>query len=325
MLRQKEQSEGPEIEEIETFLKVAELGGVTRAAKRLRVPKSTVSRRLARLEEKLGATLIQRTTRELTLTDVGIAYRDQAAVALDALSSANESVRAQQEAPKGHIKVTAPVDLGVLSLAELAAEFTRTHPDVTVEMILTERKMDLVAEGIDLAVRAAMSLPDSTMIARRLSGTEISLYASPEYLAQRGEPRTVAELSGHDLIAQRSTRGRSRLTLTGPGDAEETVDMRAVLTATDYLFTHKVAQLGRGIAALPDVFARCPNSLKPVLPGWFVGRGGIFVVYPGSRLLPARTRAFRDFLIARFDAMTVKPALVPVPAKVERPRRVATR
>lgn len=324
MLRQKEQSEGPELEEVETFLKVAELGGVTRAARRLRVPKSTVSRRLARLEEKLGATLIQRTTRELTLTDVGVAYREQAALALEALASANEAVRAQQDAPRGHLRVTAPVDIGVLTMADLVAEFARLYPEVTVEMILTERKMDLVAEGIDLAVRAASALPDSTLVARRLSGTEISLYASPEYLAERGEPTSVADLASHDLIAQRSTRGRARLTLTGPDGETESVDARVSLTATDFLFAHKLASLGRGIAVLPDIFARCPASLRGVLPGWVIGRGGVFVVHPGARLLPARTRVFREFLIERFEAIfSAHSHAAPQPRGPARKLRVA--
>src|SRR5690606_30227513 len=149
------------------------------------MPRSSVSRRIAQLEKRLGARLLHRTTRKLQLTDLGSAYFEQCARSLAEIDEAEQMVMAAQAIPRGRLKVTAPVDLGVNLLAPIITEFTQRYPEVFIEVELTQRVVDLVGEGFDLALRAG-SMPDSTLVARRIAGGSRRLMASPEYLERRG-------------------------------------------------------------------------------------------------------------------------------------------
>lgn len=300
MLHPAEQSEAPLLEEIATFLRVAELGSLTAAARELGLPKSTVSRRLTRLEEKLGAQLLHRTTRQLALTEVGAAYRERAVAAMAQLEEAAEAVRAQQDTPRGHLRVTAPFDLGLPLLSGACAEYARRYPEASVEAVLTERTLDLVGEGIDLALRAAPSLPDSTLSARRLADVQVRLYASPRYLEARGTPRAPEDLAGHLLVLLRAAQGRATLTLRGPAGEERQLAVKANTSGNDFSFVVQVLLAGGGIGAVPSIHAEVDvraGRLSEVLPGWTAGSAGLFMVHPGSRMLSAKVRAFRELLI----------------------------
>jgi DNA-binding transcriptional LysR family regulator len=188
MLQRKQQSETPDLEELQAFVAIAAQGSLTGAARRLGLPKSTVSRRLSRLEEKVGVALVHRTTRRLSLTESGLVYRERVAPALAALDEARSALREQHETPRGHLRVTAPFDLGLTTLAPLVGAFLQRWPETSVEVLLTERLLDLVEERIDLAVRAAASLPDSSLSARRLAGVSLVLVATPQHLARHRAP-----------------------------------------------------------------------------------------------------------------------------------------
>ncbi|AKT40516.1 LysR family transcriptional regulator [Chondromyces crocatus] len=302
MLHPSEQSEAPLLEEIATFLRVAEAGSLTLAARQLGVPKSTVSRRIARLEEKLGARLLHRTTRKLGLTEVGADYRHRAATAIAQLDEATEVIRAQREQPCGHLRVTAPYDSWLSPFPDLCAEFARLHPRCTLEVVLTDRTLDLVADGIDLAVRGAMTLPDSTLVARRLWGVPIRLYATPRYLEERRIPASPEALAEHDLILNRALHGRGSLRLIGPAGEERQVPVRAAVAVNGFVFVHRVTLAHAGIGLMPSMNAEADvdaGRLVEVLPTWTTGMANMFVVHPGGRLLSAKVRAFQDLLLER--------------------------
>lgn len=297
-----EQYSGPDLDELGTFLAVAAEGSLSAAAKRMGLPKSTVSRRLSRLEEKLGAQLIHRTTRRLSLTEDGLAYRERIARAFADLDEANAAIREQQETPRGHLRITAPVDLALAGLGPLVAEFTSRFPQTTVELILTDRSVDLIAEGIDLALRATASLPDSTLVARRLMDVMLELVAAPAYLDAHGRPQSVSQMAHHRFLLRTALQGRATIELHGPS-GKERCEVGAAISASDFSFIHRAAIAGGGIAILPNFLAEPEirrGRLERVLPGYHGGKAGLFAIHPGGRLLPAKVRAFRDFLVDRF-------------------------
>jgi DNA-binding transcriptional LysR family regulator len=322
------QAEPPELEEIVTFLRVAELGSLTEAARRLGLPKSTVSRRLGRLVEKLGVQLLHRTTRRIALTDVGEAYRERVSGAVARLDEAAEAVRERRGTPRGHLRVTAPVDVGVAYLGEVVAEFTRRYRDCTVEVVLTDRTLDLVAEGIDIALRASASMPDSSLVARRVAVMDMRLLASPAYLKRRGEPRSPADLAGHDFVLLRAAQGRGALRLQGPGGEAAAMDVRVPVSGNDLTFSLRAALEGAGIAVLPCLLA-APHArdgrLRQVLDGWIAGTAGLYVAHPGARLLSASVRVFREMVIERLaaagdDGLVLPDAAPAPPARVAKGR-----
>ncbi len=338
MLQPAEQSEGPEIEEIVAFLRVAETGSFTAAGTRLGIPKSTVSRRVARLEDKLGVQLLHRTTRSLALTEAGALFHERAGRALAGLEEATLAAREGRETPRGHLRLTAPFDFGAGSLADLVGAFTRAYPEVTVEVLVTDRTVDLIAEGLDLGLRGAAALPDSSLVARKLTSMEFHLLASPGYVKKHGIPHTPEELAGHELALLKVNGGRGKLQLRGPDGVTQELGVRVSVSSNGFAFLRSAALAGGHIAMLPDMNAAPElrqGRLVRVLPDYTVGEGNAYLVHPATKVLPAKARAFRDFLLANIDLLTQGPECVemkakmasgraPVVARVEgRPRRAA--
>ena len=186
-----------DLNRLTVFEAVARTSSFTGAARELSIPKSSVSRAVAGLEEELGVQLLLRTTRKVSLNAAGTALYDRITPLLRQLGSALGDIPEREEQPSGTLRVTAPVDLGVLFLAEAVARYTARYPAVTVELQLTGRVVDLVAERFDVALRVGQRLADSTLVARKVAAIAFRAYASPIYLARRGTPRTDAELAGH--------------------------------------------------------------------------------------------------------------------------------
>jgi DNA-binding transcriptional LysR family regulator len=282
-----------------TFVRVVEDGGFTAAARALRVPKSSVSRSVALLEAELGVRLLQRSTRKVQLTDAGQIYYDQASRALAALVDAAAAVTDLQSSLRGTLRITAPADASAGLLAPIIARFVEQHPAVYVECVLTGRVVDLVAEGIDFAFRAA-AITDSSLVARKLAPLDGSLYAAPSYLARHGAPTQVADLAGHECVLFRGDRGRTRWTLSS-ASGEENVQVHGAISADDFAFVHQACLEGAGIALLPQFLAKpsfARGELARVLPGHLGIRGDWHLVYPTGRYLPRRAAAFRDFMLA---------------------------
>jgi DNA-binding transcriptional LysR family regulator len=295
----------PQLDDLGVFVRVVEHKSMSSAARRLGVPKSTVSRAIARLEDGLRVRLFQRTTRSLAPTDAGQALYAEVLPHVDALRAATSVLTSENEVPRGLLRITAPNDLGTLLLAEIVARFVQRHPEVTVDVVLTSQTVDLVAEGIDLAVRAGV-LRDSSLVARKIADAELQLYASPTYLARRGTPRTLPELATHDTILFRAKNGRARWTLECKSE-KGSVDVKGSLTADDFAFLLGAAVSGAGIAMLPrftaDAELRAGRLVRVLATHAARSAGAIYVVHASSKHVPRKVSAFRDFLIESLRAM----------------------
>lgn len=292
----------PPLEDLETFILVVELGSFTGAAQRLRVPTSTVSRRIARLEEVLAAQLLVRTSRKISLTEVGGAYLERVGPALERIEAATRSVRDESDRVHGHLRVTAPFDVAFGWLSHVCTLFRQRYAEVSVEVIVADRLIDLVGEGIDLAVRAAERLDDSSLVARRLAATTLGLYAAPAYLESRPRPCSIEDLSAHDFGVHARSLGsagpqRARISLMGP-EGERTLEVRAAFISNDFAFLHRIALQGSAIAVLPSTLPLGDSTrLERVLPEYGAGKGNLYVVTPSARSQPRKVTVFRDFLI----------------------------
>ena len=280
------------------FVRVVETGSFTAAAAALGLPKSSVSRSVSRLELELGVRLLQRTTRSVHLTDAGHAYYQRVAQALSGLQEAQAAVSDMQSTPSGVVRVTAAVDIGVNVLSGLVARFVRKHPTIHVEMVLTGRLLNLVEEGVDLAVRAG-KLDDSSLVARKVGTLEARLLTAPGYLKRKGTPKTVADLGRHDCILFRARRGRGSWELTGPKGVER-VDVTGPVSADDFAFVRQLLLAGGGIGLVP--WTTCAQDIERgrlvrVLSEYAAPGGALHVVYPSARYVPQRVALLRDFLV----------------------------
>ena len=288
-----------DLNEIVVFAKVVETKSFTAAAQALGLPKSTVSRKVSQLEERLDARLLQRTTRKLSLTEIGRAYYERCQRIVADIAAAEQLVDDLQATPRGRLKVTAPVDLGAFRLGELTARFLATNADIDVHLELTDRVVDLVDEGFDLAIRFG-PLPESTLVARRLTTASMGLYAAPEYLARRGVPTDPDALGEHDLLVFAPVPRLATWTLHGDGGPVELVPTSR-LTSNNLLAIYEAARAGAGVAFIPGFVLRClggSESLVPVLPGWRSATIDLFAVYPSGRNLAPKVRLYLDFLAA---------------------------
>ncbi len=284
-----------DLNDIVVFAKVVQAGSFTTAARELRMPKSTVSRRVSDLEERLGARLLQRTTRKLSLTDVGRAYYDHCTRIVDELERAARAVTSLQEAPRGRLRVTAPLNFGFLG--PIIASFLKRFAEVDVELVCTDRVVALVEEGFDVAIRAGR-LVDSTLVARTIARTRGYLVASPAYLEKRGRPRSPEDLARHDGLLFGAGPDRNGWRLRRD-KTEVLATVRARLVANDFDVLHAAAVDGVGIALIladRSVADLRAHRLERVLGAWCTPESPIHAVYPSTRHLSPTMKAFLDHL-----------------------------
>jgi DNA-binding transcriptional LysR family regulator len=285
------------------FARVVDEGSFSRAADRLGAPKSTVSRRVAALETQLGEQLLRRTTRKLTVTDFGRAVLEHAHHVVEDVAAAESLAQHRQVQPSGRLRVTMPSDMGNLVLAPMLAEFVLKHPAVTLEVDLSSRFVDLIAENFDVAVRMGELRDDATLAARRIASFTSSLYAAPAYVARRGVPAEPEALMEHDALRVLARTGDPAVWTLLRGEArwEGIPPGRATANSPELLM--RMALGGAGIAMIHDPFA-VPylerGELVQVLPEWSTPPVVASAVFPGRRLMPAHARAFVDALVAKF-------------------------
>jgi len=287
-----------QLDDLGVFVRVVEHKSMSSAARRLGVPKSTISRAIARLEDGLRVRLFQRTTRSLAPTDAGRALYTEVLPHIDALRAATSVVTNESEAPRGLLRITAPNDLGTLLLADIVTRFCQRYPEVQIEVVLTPRTVDLVAEGIDLAIRAGV-LRDSSLVAKKVAESELRLFASPTYLAKRGTPRTTADLASHDTVLFRSKNGRAKWTLECRQE-KTSVEVKGAVSGDDYAFLLAATVSGAGIGLLPRFTAEAElrsGGLVRVLPTHATTGGAMYIVHASSKHVPRKVAAFRDFMI----------------------------
>jgi DNA-binding transcriptional LysR family regulator len=290
-----------QLDAMRNFVRIVEAGSISRAADQLGLAKSGVSRRLVELEQQLGVRLLNRTTRRSSLTDAGQAYYEGALRLLGDVAELDASVAERETALKGTLKLAAPLSFGLCHLAPAIDEFIRIHPDVTIDVDFSDRQVDLVEQGLDLALRIA-ELDDSSLQARRICTIRLLLCASPGYLADNGTPRKLEELSNHRLLHY-DLGGRPQWRLRDEQGRERTVESQPFMKANNGDFLRDMAIAGHGIILSPTFIswqALAAGELVPVLPGCEPQPLNAWAVYPRSRFLSQRTRAFIDFLAGRF-------------------------
>jgi len=285
-----------------TFVKVVELGSFARAAERLDLSTSAVSRQLAELERHLEVRLLNRTTRRLSLTEPGQAFHERCVQLLADLDEAEASVRSATVVPRGTLRLTCGVTFGELYLAPAIAEFATLHPQLLFDLDLSDRAVDLVDEGFDLAIRIGAP-GQRALVARRIGWTQLICCAAPAYLRRHGTPQTPDDLLQHQCLAYTYVATPNAWTFEAPGGEPHTVRVPVCHRANSGRMLVALAVAGLGLTMEPD-FIVAPEvrsgALVRVLPQVRAPRSPIAAVYPSRRHLSAKVRAFADFLVARF-------------------------
>jgi DNA-binding transcriptional LysR family regulator len=287
-----------DLNEIAVFTRVVQAGSFTAAARLLGMPKSTVSRKVSDLEDRLDARLLQRTTRKLSLTDAGRTYFDFGVRIVGELEAAERAVGSLHDEPRGLLRVTA--GLNSAWLADIVAEFMKRHPGVQIELLCTGRTVDLIEERFDVAIRMG-PLADSSLVARSLGTTTWFLVATPGYLKKRKRPRTPGDLAQHDCLWFGAGPTTVQLRLERAGEVEQ-VAVRTRLLVSDIDIVHGAATAGLGIAMLPAY--RCIEELRAgrlerVLREWTPPTTPVHVVYPTARHLSAKVKRFVEYVQLR--------------------------
>ena len=310
----------PDADDLLLFARVAESGSFSRAAERVQLPKSTVSRRIAALEKRLGERLLQRTTRKLVITEFGQGVLDHARAMSEEVDAALAFALSRQARPGGRLRVSMPGDFASTALEKPLAGFIRDYPDVSLELDLSPRRVDLIGENFDLAIRMGALPDDAQLAARRLAMFTTGLYAAPSLLREHGEPLAPEALRTMPALMLLSRGGEPvpwqlSLRVETPGTAAKTSNAKAGRAAgeasTHTIVPHqhvranspdvliRLARSGAGVVAVADFFAEpylARGELQRILPDWCLPDADCWAVFPGRRLMPAKTRAFIDML-----------------------------
>lgn len=289
-----------DLNEAAVFVKVVQSGSFSAAARLLGLPTSTVSTRVARLEKRLGVTLLQRTTRRLNMTDAGMIYFEHASTGLGHMLEAEAAVTSTTGEAKGLLHVTAPADIGDTILTRIVNRVRQVHPKVRMDLALTDRYMDLVAEGIDVAIRAGV-LQDSSLIAKQVGVACWALFASPNYLTATKSLTKPQQLRQHHCL-QFTPLGKEQWTLSKAKDSL-TVSMAGNVLVNDIRVILSMALSGQGVALLPTYLCRaeCEKGLLVrVLPDWQAKTDPLNIVYPKQRFIPLKLRGFIDIATEEF-------------------------
>lgn len=288
--------------EMEAFATVVDQGGFTDAAKKMGISKSAVSKHVSSLETRLGARLLNRTTRRVSPTEIGLAYYDRARRVLNDAGEADALVTAMQSAPSGMLRVSVATDFGVNHLSPVLGDFLHAYPDITVNMVLNNRYVELISEGFDMAIRVG-ELEDSSLRARKLSDSTKRMIASPEYFAKHGRPQKIDDLNDHKLLHYSNQAAGNVWKITAPSGEKRQVRTAGSLTVNDGQSLLNAAIAGLGIAYLPSFLyadALREGLLEDAIPDLPEEMQGIYAVYPPGRYTQPKVRAFIDFLVEQF-------------------------
>ncbi|MBT8102276.1 MAG: LysR family transcriptional regulator [Gammaproteobacteria bacterium] len=290
-------------EDLQAFVAVVEAGSFTAAADRLKSAKSAVSRRVSALEERLGVQLLRRTTRVLNLTETGSSFYEHSARILADLNEAEAAVQQEHGELRGTLRVALPLSFGVRHMCKPIAAFSKLHPKVEFDLNLNDRRIDLIEEGIDVALRIGR-LQDSSHIARRLFDVHTVICASPHYLKVHGEPQTPADLSDHRCLVYSNLTDPNKWAYVDDEGNKRAIDIDSVMSASSGDFLANAAAHGMGIVMQPTFIAAESirrGNLVPILTDHTWPISPAYAIYPPTRHLSYRVRAFIDFLVERFS------------------------
>jgi DNA-binding transcriptional LysR family regulator len=302
-----------DLNDVALFVQVVRCGSFAEAARRLGLPPNTVSRRVQKLEARLGTRLMQRSTRKLTLTSAGQAFHERCAGAVDGLVEAGQELQTGGQQPSGLVRVAAPAGFFDFFPMAWVAGFLAAHPLVRLDFVLSDAKADLIAERIDVAFRGG-PLGDSGYIGRQLLGARSDgMVASPGYIAARGAPGTLQDLANHDCVTSAHPSGRATWRLAGPNGVEEEVLVAGRFSGNTAQALHKATLAGLGVALLPPTMARLDvqaGLLVPVLPQYRRTSGGMSVLYPSRQHLPRAVSAFIGLVIEKLGEGDALPEML---------------
>jgi DNA-binding transcriptional LysR family regulator len=293
--------------DIAVFVRVVERGSFTTAAEDLSLSRAAISKYISRLEERLGARLLHRTTRRLSLTEAGAALFEASRGALERIEEAEGAVAQLQQEPQGRLRVSAPMSFGILHLGSAVADFARAYPRITLDIRLDDRFVNLVAEGVDVAVRIG-ELTDSSLVARRIAHTRAVACASPAYVKEHGEPRTPDELAGRNCLHYSYLATGNVWRFTARDGHEIPVAVSGNIRVNNGILLAEAAIAGHGIVILPSFYVAhllANGMLRRILADYRLPDLGIHAVYPQRAHVPPKVRVFIDFLAERFGR---KPA-----------------
>lgn len=292
-----------DLNQLVIFAKVVETRSFTAAGRALGLPKSTVSRKVAQLEERLSVQLLQRTTRKLSLTEVGAAFYERCARISTEIDEAEQAVLFMHRDPRGLLRLTAPHEFGTAFLSDVISDYLVAHPQVDIELELTDRPVDMIEEGFDLSIRVGRK-SDTSLIARELGPVQRFLVGSPEYLEARGVPLRPQDLEDHDLVVLGNPRHNLTMELSGAEGESIAIAARPRLVVNSMAMLREAVLAGVGIGMLPAF--KCAADLDRArlhafLHDWTRTDTSIHALYPTSRHLSAKVRTFLDYLASRLD------------------------
>jgi DNA-binding transcriptional LysR family regulator len=289
--------------EMEAFATVVDQGGFTDAAKKMGISKSAVSKHVSSLEARLGARLLNRTTRRVSPTEIGLAYYDRARRVLSDAGKADALVASMQSAPTGLLRLSVATDFGVNHLSPILGDFLQKYPEITVNMVLNNRYVELISEGFDMAIRMG-DLEDSSLRARKLTETQMRMIAAPSYFEKHGRPERLDDLNAHKLLHYSNQASGNAWKITAPSGEERQIRSAGWLSVNDEQSLLNACIAGLGIAYLPSFLyanAMEQGQVVDVMPDLPVESTGIYAVYPPGRFTQPKVRAFIDFLVAHFS------------------------
>jgi len=284
------------------FRRVAEKGNFSEVARELEISQPTVSKHVAALENRLNVKLLNRSTRSLSLTDVGKHYYDRCVYILDELQETESTLRSQQSQPKGTLRINTPVTFGELEIAPLLWDFLEKYPELNIDLITDDRYVDLVKEGVDMAIRVG-PMDDSSLVARKIGDSPRFAVASTDYLTDNGEPSSLQELKKHNCIVYMLLTTLNEWHFTGP-NGKESVRVHGRFSVNNPRIMRQAVLAGQGIAITPqwligdDISA---GNVKVILSDYVPTPLDIHAVYPDRRLVPAKVSCFIEYLKEKFD------------------------
>jgi DNA-binding transcriptional LysR family regulator len=287
-------NQNPDLNDTLVFVRVAQAGSFSAAARLMDMPVSTLSVRVSRLEQRLGVTLLQRTTRRLNLTEAGQTYMQQAARGLEEIAQAEAQIDAGKHEAQGLLRITLPIDMGDEQLLEILGNYRARHPGVSVELVFSDARLGLVEQGLDVALRAG-ELADSSLVARQIGQARWAPFAHPDYLKRAPPLCQPKDLAQHAALCF-TPLGRESWTLMR-GKTKVSVPLQSAFAANDMRMIRRLALNAQGVALLPDYVCRREvdhGHLVPLLPGWHARTDPIHLVYPSQRYVPAKLRHFID-------------------------------
>ncbi|MFK8770699.1 MULTISPECIES: LysR family transcriptional regulator [Aeromonas] len=289
---------------LNVFRRVVEMGTFRAAADDLRLSQAAVSKNINELEAFLGIALINRTTRRLSVTESGMAYYRQICAVLDSLEAADQSIMAASFTPRGRLRIGMPMSYGLIRLNPLVCEFQRRYPEIGIEVILSDAYMDLVDQGLDVVIRGAGTLEDSTLRAKPLCEVQRVLCAAPDYLKEAGQPAHPADLKGHNCLRYSLSSSPNKWFFTRDAESVAVELPPASFCANNGIALKQAAVQGLGVILVPDEFVSndlSDGTLVRLLPDWQPDPHALFAVYPFHKEQSPKVRLFIEFLVKAFQ------------------------